>query len=172
MKRQKSERLLLALNSWEEGLARLAECVIQFQRIEEMLGSCISTMIGGTRTVGAIVTSEMSFRARVSVFGALLCHRLQVDTLPTDAVDVMKRVHWAEQERNRLVHSMWDASSAKPDTIRREKRTIRKSVLKVTREHITPDELDDLGRDFEGIAEDLMYVMDKHLPKLRLHLPR
>ena len=61
MRLSKRERLLQALNSWEEGLARLAECIVTFQRIEEMLGFCISTMIGRSRKIGEIVTARCRF---------------------------------------------------------------------------------------------------------------
>jgi hypothetical protein len=172
MRPTKRERLMQALNSWEEGLARLGECVVQFQRIEEMLGICISTMIGRSRKVGEIVTSEMSFRGRVSVFGALFRHRLRGRPFPEDVVELLKRLHRAEEERNNLVHSIWDASEAKPETIRREKKAVRKTVFSVAREHRTPDELDDLNRMFEGIVEDLIYLTSEHLPNLDLHQPR
>jgi hypothetical protein len=155
------DRLQQALNSWEEGLARLAECIVQFQRIEDGLSLCISAMIGRNRKVGAIVTSEMSFRAKVSVYGALALHTLRRDSLPDDIVELIQRLHWAEQERNTLVHSIWDASESKPDTIRREKKAIRKSVLTVAREHHTPEELENLNRRFEGIVDDLFYLQPR-----------
>ena len=70
------------------------------------------------------------------------------------------------------MHSIWDASEAKSETIRREKKAVRKTVFSVAREHWTPDELDDLNRMFEGIVEDLIYLTSEHLPNLDLHLPR
>jgi len=85
-KRRKLEKLTQSLNSWEEGLARLGECIIQFQRIEEVLSICIAAMIGRSRKVGEIVTCEMSFRAKVSVFSALFFHTLGEQSLPDDIV--------------------------------------------------------------------------------------
>ena len=70
MKRKEIDKLVQALTSWEQGLARLGECIVQFQVIEDALSICISAMIGRSRKVGGIVTSEMSFRARLSVYGA------------------------------------------------------------------------------------------------------
>jgi hypothetical protein len=171
-RRTKLNRLAQALSSWEEGLARLGECIVQFQRIDEMLGICISTMIGRSRKIGAIVTSEMSFRAKISVFVALFQYNLRGRALPGDVVELVKRLHRAEEQRNVLVHSVWDASETKPDTIRREKRAIRKTALAVSQEHRTPDELDGLNRTFEGIVEDLIYLTSEHLPSLDLHSPR
>jgi len=155
------DKLQRAVISWEECLARLAECIVQFQRIEDGLNLCISSMIGRSRKVGAIVTSEMSFRAKVSVYGALALHTLRRDSLPVDIAELIQRLHWAEQQRNTLVHSLWNASESKPDTIRREKSAIRKNVLTVAREHHTPEELEDLSRRFEGIVEDLFYLQPR-----------
>lgn len=166
MQRKQIDKLVQALTSWEQGLARLGECIVQFQVLEDALSKCISAMIGRSRKVGAIVTSEMSFRARLSVYGALYLHLLKAEAQPEDVAKLIKRLHWAEQERNTLVHSLWDASESKPDTIRREKKAIRKRVFRTTEEHRTPDELDDLNRIFEGIATDLFYLTSKHLPKI------
>lgn len=170
MARKKPEKLLLALNSWEEGLARLGECIVQFQRIEDALSICISALIGRSRKIGEIVTCEMSFRARVSVFSALFLHMRRKDCLPGDVAELIRRLHWAEQQRNILAHSLWDASEMKPETIRREKRAIRKRVLTVSEEYLTPDELDGLNRSFEGIVDDLIYVTSEHFPKLERRL--
>ena len=76
MSKKKIEKLALALTSWENGLARLGECMIEFQRIEDALSICISAMIGRNRKIGEIVTCEMSFRAKVSIFSALFLHYL------------------------------------------------------------------------------------------------
>ena len=93
-------------------------------------------------------------------------HSLKAEALPEEVVELIKRLHWAEQERNTLVHSLWDASESKPDSIRREKKAIRKRVFSKAEEHYTPEDLDDLNRIFEGIATDLFYLTSKHLPKL------
>lgn len=170
MKRKEIERLAQSLHSWENGLARLSECIAQFQRIEEVLGMCISAMIGRSRKVGEIVTAEMSFRTKVSVYGALFLHTLKKESLPDDIVELIRRIQWAEQQRNTLVHSLWDASESKPECIKREKKTIRKIVFNVVEEHLTPDELYDLNQTFEGIATDLLYLTPKHLPNMENRL--
>lgn len=171
MRRKNVEKLAQSLTSWEDGLARLGECVVQFQRIEAALSMCISAMVGRSRKVGEILTSEMSFRARVAIFGALFAHSLKSVTLPDDITELISRLHWAEGQRNTLVHSLWDASESKPDSIRREKRSIRKSKLAVVEEHFTPDDLEELNGLFEGIVTDLFYLSSIHLPKIKKRLP-
>jgi hypothetical protein len=164
MRRKKTEQLVQSLNSWEEGLARLGECIVEFQRIEDGLSMCISQMIGRSRKVGEIVTSEMCFRAKVSVYGALFLHSLRKESLPDDVSELLKRLHWAEEQRNTLVHSLWDASESKPDSIRRAKKAIRKKVFTIAEEHFTPEDLEDLHGLFEGIVTDLFYLTSEHLP--------
>ena len=170
MRRKEVEKLVQSLTSWEDGLARLGECIVQFQRIEDAVATCISAMVGRSRKVGEIITAEMSFRARVATFGALFAYSLKSSTLPDDITELISRLHWAEQQRNMLVHSLWDASESKPDSIRREKKSIRKSKLAVAEEHFTPEDLDDLNRLFEGIVTDLFYLTSNHLPKVEKRL--
>ena len=162
--------MVQSLTSWEDGLARLGECIVQFQRIEDALSVCISAMVGRSRKVGEIITAEMSFRARVATFGALFAHSLKSSTLPEDITELIARLHWAEQQRNTLVHSLWDASETKPDSILRKKKAIRKSNLAISEEHFTPDDLEDLNRLFEGIVTDLFFLSTEHLPSIEKRL--
>ena len=52
MKQKKADKFIQSLISWEAGIARLGECIVQFQRIEDILGMCISAIIGRNREVG------------------------------------------------------------------------------------------------------------------------
>lgn len=158
---------MTALTSWENGLTKLGECIVQFQRIEDVLSLCISAMIGRSRKIGKIVTTEMSYRARVSVYRALFIHHYGSSLLHDDVSELISRLNWAEQERNQLVHSLWDASEEFPETIKRSKAACRKQGLKVDKEHITPEELEDLANLYEGISTDLIYLTEMHLPKIK-----
>ena len=170
MRRRTVEKMVQSLTSWEDGLARLGECIVQFQRIEDALSVCISAMVGRSRKVGEIITAEMSFRARVATFGALFAHSLKSSTLPEDITELISRLHWAEQQRNTLVHSLWDASETKPDSILRKKKAIRKSNLAISEEHFTPEDIEDLNRLFEGIVTDLFFLSSEHLPSIEKRL--
>lgn len=161
---------MTALRSWKSGLARLGECISEFQRMEEVLSICISAMIGKSRKVGKILTSEMSFRAKVAVFRALFIHHYGDSPLPKDILELVARLNWAEQERNTLVHSLWDASEKNPEFIRRKKTACRKDGLITHHEHITPDELEALSRLYEGITTDLIYLVQEHLPKINVKI--
>lgn len=161
------ERLAKSLASWEHGLARLGECIAHFQRVDEALNICVSALIGRSRKIGDIVASEMSFRSKVSVYSALCHSALGVAKLPEELRDLVARLHWAEQERNTISHSLWDASKKKPNTIRREKTSSKRGRLTITVELLTPEDLEDLGQIFEGVATDLVYLTGKHIRKIR-----
>ena len=161
---------MTSITSWETGIAKLGECIVQFQRIEEVLSACISAMIGRSRKIGKIVTTEMSYRARVALYRALFIHHYGSETLHEDILALIGRLNWAEQERNLLVHSLWDASEEFPETIKRSKAACRKQGLKIDKEHITPEELEDLANLYEGIATDLIYLTELHLSKLKIKL--
>jgi hypothetical protein len=164
------QKLTTALFSWEDALKHLGECVVQFQRIEDTLCLCISAMIGRNRTIGAIVTSEMSFRARVAVYRALFIHHCGDSGLPEDLGDLIKRLYEAEQERNALVHSLWDASEQHPEYVRREKSSCGRKGHSRTVVHHTPEELEDLANCFEGIATDLIGLTQAASPRVAAQL--
>jgi len=162
MRSRTLKRNITILESWEDGLARIGEVIVHFQRIEEAISQCIAAMVSRERRIGEIVTSELSFRAKVDVFRALFLHRSRLANLPSD----IGRFHAAEQRRNVIVHSCWDANYHKPTTIKRQKVACKskKGLHKVT-EEIEPEELEEDIRDFEGVADDLLYFMDECLPK-------
>lgn len=155
-----------SLTSWEDGVARMGKCVVNFQRIDQTLNMCIGDLIGCSRKVGEIVTSEMSFREKVVVYSALCHHALRPNKLPDDLHDLVKRLHWAEQERNKISHSLWDASEKFPETIGRKKTSASKGRLTTMEEQFTPDELEELGNLFEGVSTDLFCLTPLHIPKL------
>jgi len=156
-----------ALQVWQEAMANLAECIVWFQRIEATLSICISVFADMEEDVGEIVTSEMSYRARVATLSALATHHSKSGELHDDIKDLLKRLRWAEQERNRLVHSMWDLNEEKPGLIQRAKNAIRKNKHREELEEFVPDDLEDLRDLFEGINTDLVYLFSKHYPRFK-----
>jgi hypothetical protein len=155
------QRWAADLLAWERGLARLGECLAYFQRIEEALSLAIAALMGSSRKIGEIVTSEMSFRAKIAVYSALCHHALRAEKLPEDLQQLVGRLHWAEQERNTIVHSLWDISEKYPETMQREKTSSKRGRIAKTEEHLTPEDLEDLRDLFDGIVADLFYLTAK-----------
>ena len=161
---------ILSLQAWETATSYFAKSIIWFQRIENTLSVCISAFSGMEEEIGKIVTTEMSFRAKVAILSALATYRSKSGELHEDIQELIKRVRWAEQERNRLVHSIWDLSEDEPGSLRREKTSIRKSKHQVVQENFVPEDLEDLVNLFEGINTDLIYLFSKHYPEIKTRL--
>src|SRR5215813_11832901 len=87
------------LNAWYSAMSSFGECIVWFQHIEITLCTCISALAGMTEEIGQIVTSEMSFRVRVTTYSALAQHLVGQDPLPEDLAELVKRLRWAEEER-------------------------------------------------------------------------
>ena len=121
MRSRTLKRNIMILESWEDGLARIGEVIVHFQRVEEAISQCIAAMVSRERQVGGIVTSELSFRAKVNVFEALFLYRSRLVNLPSDVSELIGRLFAAEQRRNVIVHSCWDANYHKPTTIKRSR---------------------------------------------------
>ncbi|MEP6890380.1 MAG: hypothetical protein ABI955_06760 [Nitrospirota bacterium] len=147
-------------------MARIGEVIVHFQRIEEAISQCIAAMVSRERPIGEIVTSELSFRAKVNVFGALFLHRSRLANLPSDVSELIGRLYTAEQRRNVIVHSCWGAiiTSLLLSSDKRLRAKAKKGLHKVT-EEIEPEELEEDIRDFDRVADDLLYFMYECLRK-------
>ena len=77
---------------------------------------------------------------------------------------MIKRIIWAEQERNRLVHSLWFFAEEKPGMINRQKSSIRKNRYSTQDEDIRPEELEEIENLFVGIIDDFFYLLPKYYP--------
>lgn len=154
---------LTALETWNQTVQVIGHYIVTFQRIEEYLSKCISALISDDEVLGAIVTSEMSFRAKLGVFGSLALYKLEKEELPEDITKVISRAHSAEQRRNTIVHSNWDASIEKPFTAQRWKLAAKSKKGFIQQfEQVDPEDLEADIKEFENISEDLLYVFQEH----------
>jgi len=161
---------IASLEGWEEAKSNLAGCIIHFQYIERLLSISISALSGIDQEVGDIVTNEMSFRARLATFSALLTHRAETGQLPKDIEELIKRIIRAEQERNRLVHSLWVFAEDKPGVINRQKSSIRKNRYSTQDEDVSLEELEETESSFVGIIDDIFYTLTKYYPSIEKKL--
>lgn len=157
-KSKKILKLTNALLSYENGMKELGVCISNFQMIEEILSSNIARLINRNKTIGKIVSSELSFRAKVSVYRSLLIYHNKNVKLSKDLDELISRIFWAEQERNKLVHSIWDSSENSSETIIRRKTSCKKQGLTIDVENFTEDDLRELSNLYNGIATDIDYL--------------
>jgi hypothetical protein len=153
-------------------MAQLGEAIAYFQHLEDTISDCIASLAARDRKVGRIVSSELSFRAKISVFVALFLHRTGLSELPEDMREFIGRLYEAEQRRNTIVHSSWDANLQKPSAIVRRKRACRRNGLLEVREHVEPLVLEEDKETFEGLGKDLWYYMTEYAPKYAARFPK
>ncbi len=167
MKEKEINDAVQSLQAWQEGMSNLAESIVWFQHIEATLSVCIAAFSNMDEEIGEIVTSEMSFRGRIATLSALASHFTSDEQLHEDIKELFSRVRWAEQERNRLVHSMWDLNEEKPGIIERTKTAIRKNKHREDTEEFVAEDLEELKNVFEGINTDLVYLLSEHYPQFK-----
>ena len=88
-------------------LSAIGEIVMWFEDLDEQLSTAIGFLLRGEDEVGRIITAELSFRAKVNLFGALFRH----DRPNSERLDYLRELCGAclqiEQKRNQVVHSKW-----------------------------------------------------------------
>lgn len=164
----KIQRIAQSIKTWNEGMREFGECIVMFQTLEDILGTCISKLGCRSRGAGEILLAEMSFRARVSAYGALFTHLKKATLPPIEIKHLIGRLHWAEETRNKLVHSMWSLDERQPEIILRKKKSNRKSLHLANTEDYTLEELQELRTLYEGIATDLIVTTSEHFPRLKI----
>lgn len=155
--------LIEASEGWRITTELIGSVVTSFQKIEENFAICVSTLISDNPVLGSIITSEMSFKAKVGIFRSLAIYRAKKHELPEGFEDILRRSLAAEQRRNTLVHSYWDPSPEHPDKAYRVKPASRsKTGFKFSHEEISAEELQKDIDEFDSISEDLMNCFEEH----------
>jgi len=130
MKNKSCKRNLKILESWRDGMTQLGEAIASFQFLEDRISDCIAALTGRNRKIGRIISSELSYRAKISVFVALFLYRTSLSKLHDDMKKLVSQLYEAEQRRNTIVHSSWDANFQRPSAILRRKKLVVEKVLK------------------------------------------
>jgi hypothetical protein len=88
----------------DEHLAAIGQIVVSFQSLEFELAAGIGSILGVNQKVQDVLTSELSYKKLVSVFGVM--YRLHVGE--SSEINLLTRKLFAVEEvRNQLIHSTW-----------------------------------------------------------------
>src|SRR5437879_2456710 len=126
-------------------LRALGRLSFEFSRFETQLGCAVGYLTNPKDiSIGQILVSEMSFRARLAAFSAL--HPLRVKKEPEDAQAKLKcfrsSAHVVEEQRNKLIHSFYRQGEIGSGSATRIKITAKeKSGLNILSETITASEI-------------------------------
>jgi hypothetical protein len=112
----------------------IGDVIIGFEELDDTISGAISGILNRGEDIGRIVTSQLSFRSKVDMFGALIKHDRPNSTLAKLIDDLCVGCVSIEEERNKIVHSKWRRDFELPG-IQRSKFTARaKHGLKETNE--------------------------------------
>jgi len=119
---------------------------MNFGELEEVLSSCINHLLGTEPDKGLIITSEMSFKAKVHVLASLVKKEYEQSKLAishSDFKDLLYMCTKSEELRNKLLHSSWvyDHSKTHMEIRRRKTSAKMKHGYKQDEEPLTPGQV-------------------------------
>lgn len=140
-----------------ELFADLGKIVLNFSTLEFVLACFVTRLISDDSKVGAIVTSEMSFQNLLKAFDSLTQYRITDPPVLAKVSTLIKRLNASEQERNKIIHSVY----ALPDNDKKTEFTRLKATakqgkgLKISEEVIDTKVLKDLTLELRQLVIDL-----------------
>jgi hypothetical protein len=128
----------------------IGQIAMNFSELEDEVSAAIGFLLRTTIEKGLLVTSEMSFRAKVNVLSALIRMEYKSGAIvhpisEKDFNDLLYMCHKSEELRNKLLHSSWIFDHSKKE-VRRQKLSIKKSRGFIHEEEpLTPGQVLDIA---------------------------
>lgn len=147
----------------DEHLKHIGDITVSFAMLESQLQTLAQSLLGSGQRLGQIVTAELSFKALRALTVSLYLQRNGDDENLEEFRALIKRAADAEEERNRIVHSMWgagnDASSiTRIKTMAKERHGIRSHF-----EDVSATDLSKFAAEIKVLAGDLQQFLFKLL---------
>jgi hypothetical protein len=119
----------------------------------------ISTRTGLERKpgnrLGQIITSELAFRQKVDILGALLKENIN-DTVKWKELDsILARLQKAEEKRNAAVHSLWTMSEADGKVDRIKVTAKKKTGYRLVVDCMNVEELENIAKYFAELSYEI-----------------
>ncbi len=159
---------MIKISLSDEVLVEIGKITVIFAFIEDSLAEVIGIIVtlgGRPPGLGAIVTAELSFKQRVGTLDSLLLFTLgREHEVTREFVKVKRLLSKAEQERNRVVHSVWMNKSGAVDphaTIRIKTSAKQKTGLRLDRQLLDLDALQRIT-DIVGDAYGQLCMFQLH----------
>lgn len=128
--------------------AALGTLAANFSLLDDELSSALICVLGVNVEKGLALTSEMSFKAKLNVFSAIMKAEIRIGGMPfsgEDLDDLVTMCVKSEEFRNRLLHSSWVHDHAKREVRRRKLTTKIGSGFKHVEEPLTPGQILDIA---------------------------
>src|SRR3989344_6406300 len=91
----------------DDHLKALGRVVVNFNSLEVFLNFLIWILIGPDLKTGKIITSEVSFKGKITLLASLYRIKIKDIKKDSDVNGLIKRLIKAEDERNKVIHSSW-----------------------------------------------------------------
>lgn len=121
---------------------------MNFSTLEDEISSAVICLMDCKIEEGLVVASEMSFRAKLSVFSSLMRSRYQQEEFPfseKEFEDLLYMCSKSEEMRNRLLHSSWVYDHAKKQVRRRKLSAKMKKGFRHEEEPLTAGQVLDIA---------------------------
>lgn len=133
---------------------RIGLICANFEYLDLLLSAIIGRIISEDTKIGAIITSEMSFKNLINAFSSLTLYKFESDLEFKEKIDnLVKRLNNAEEKRNQIVHSTYAYNNS---SIKRIKISARqKNGLKIYSDEISENSLDEINNIIVGLTKEI-----------------
>jgi hypothetical protein len=163
--------------TWEIGdksesfLKALGKITSRYALLEELIIGNINILVGGD--CASIVTAGLPFSRSLTILGAIYRQQNNLeenDEYPPLLKKLLTQSEKAEEERNKIIHSMWQNTHIRGALIRTKHNISRKKGLKIDREIVSPANLNDVADVIQNAVELALNFMQDILRKYVLTL--
>lgn len=126
----------------------------RYALLEELIIGCINIIVGGE--CASIVTAGIPFSRSLNILGALYRQKYKLtrdEDYPVLLKKLLTQAENAEEERNKIVHSMWQNTHIKEMLIRTKRNISRKKGLKIDREMVSIQDLNNVADIIQDSVE-------------------
>ncbi len=139
-------------------LRALGRINADFQELEFILISSLGTVLAD-EAVGSIIGSYLPFRGLTDLLEALVNHKFPPTAQQVEAFNALfRRIRTAEEERNRFIHSSWQAQPSGGHYWRRK--YARGSTIPRV-EEVTSEQMEAVAANLRALVTELQSFMER-----------
>jgi hypothetical protein len=131
---------------------KLGKIVTRWTMVEKMLSLLLGTVLSADQAAISVVANAISSSTQSKWIRILLSSSGTDENQSKLVLDLLTRADDLRQERNELVHGVWDPTGCEPNTALVETINLDRSETIRTR-LVTPHDLDDLLREIDSWLE-------------------
>jgi hypothetical protein len=152
----------------DEHLKALGRITEQFASLEFVLDRYIRVLIGlEDLEIGEMVAAQLAFKRKVDLVGSIFGYRFSNDARVDELDAWLVKALNVEEKRNTIVHSTWAGTEHGPHVALRMKKSVsRKNGLRELWQGMSPELIDEIAEEIQGVVNGLMVFSKKCWPDL------